>query len=461
VSKALTWGSQILPARALAKPQCVLTALWLILGVWGWLWLGPIWMSALWPTASRINDFYQDWGSARNHLIGTPVYTRHTISIPQHLGLPSNPIPSIEYNAHPPTSVLLALPLAQLNYPDAVLVWNIVSLVALLAAATIVVRELAILPRALPPMLALLAFCHPIYANIYQGQLTLVLVLLVTIIWALERSHQPAVAGLFLGAAVAIKLFPAYLAIYFAARGRLQLLLAGVLSFLALTVVTAFVLGFDTYHDYIFVVLANQAKFRSFAYNLSLAGFWHKLFDPVDETGPVEPLWFSPALACWGTLASNLVMTIVVIVMAYRASSSAQRDFAFASATTAMLLSSPVTWDFSLPLLLVPIALMARRVWTSQAGWTIAALLVILAIDWIPQNLLTELCQAGRSSRTFPWTFMLGAPSLKFYALLGTFLLGLAFFKRELRADAKLKSSTRHSFGQSACAVTHVAASPG
>jgi hypothetical protein len=28
----------------------------------------------------------------------------------------------------------------------------------------------------------LLAFCHPVYGNIYQGQLTLILVLLVTVI---------------------------------------------------------------------------------------------------------------------------------------------------------------------------------------------------------------------------------------------------------------------------------------
>jgi hypothetical protein len=58
-------------------------------------------------------------------------------------------------------------------------------------------------------------------------------------------------------------------------------------------------------------------------------------------------------------------------------------------------------------------------------------LAVVLAIDWIPQNMLKELAQVGRSPNAFPWTFMLGIASLKFYALLGTFALGLSAFQAE------------------------------
>ncbi len=369
------------------------------------------------------------------------------------MGLPSNPVPSIEYNAHPPTSVLLALPLAQLDYPDAVLAWNVSSLIALLASMVITARELGISLTAVPPTVALLAVCHPVYGNIYQGQLTLILAFLVTTIWALERSNRPCTAGLFLGAAAAVKLFPAYLAVYYAARWQWRPLLTAAFSFLALTALTALVLGVDTYYDYIFLVLQNQAKFRSFAYNLSIAGFWHKLFDPAVETGPVQSLWFSPALARWATLVSNLAITIVVMVLARRAKSPLQRDLAFASAITAMLLVSPVTWDFSLPLLLVPFALIARCACTSHTRWITAALLLILAIDWVPQNLLTEICQTGRSSGMFPWTFMLGAPSLKFYALLSTFLLGLASIRCEMRLSTKAPCLT----GTPAGCATHAA----
>jgi hypothetical protein len=431
VSKPIARSKDELQPCSSSKADRAVIALWFILGVWGWSWLGPVWLKAMRPEPDRINDFYQDWGSARNYWVGLPIYTHHATSIPRHLGLPSNPVPSIEYNAHPPTSVLLALPLARLSYPNAVLVWNVISLVALGASLKIVANELAFPRRLLPPTLALMAFCHPIYGNIYQGQLTLILVLLVTAIWALERSGRSCWAGLLLGAATAVKLFPAYLAVYYAARGRLRPLAGAVLAFLALTTLTAIVLGWDSYHDYLHIIINSQPKFRSFAYNLSVAGFWHKLFDPVAETGPVEPLWPSPALARWGTLLTDLIVTMIVVLVTRRARTPVQRDLAFTSTVTAMLLVSPVTWDFSLPLLLVSIAVIGARVERSHARGIIVALILILTIDWIPQNILTELMRAGSSSSVFPWTFMLGAPSLKFYALWGTFVVGLVCFHAE------------------------------
>jgi Glycosyltransferase family 87 len=279
------------------------------------------------------------------------------------------------------------------------------------------------------PALASLAFCHPLYGNLYHGQLTLILVLLVTTIWALERSGRSSTAGLLLGVAAAIKLFPAYLAVYYVARGRIRPAMAAALSFLVLTLVTAFVLGMDTYHDYITIILPHQSKFRSYGYNLSIAGLWYKLFDPVGERGWMTPLWPSPALAHWGTVLSDLAITVIVATFVHRTRTSAQRELAFALVVTAMLLVSPVTWDFSLPMLLIPIAVIAHR--TGESRWMPVALTLILAIMWIPQNMLTELATAGRSLTSFSWTFMLGAPSLKFYSLLGILALGIAALQAE------------------------------
>ena len=138
----------------------------------------------------------------------------------------------------------------------------------------------------------------------------------------------------------------------------------------------------------------------------------------------IEPLWPSLAVARWGTLLSNLAITAIVATVVHRARTPTERDLAFATTVTAMLLVSPVTWDHSLLLLLVPIAVIARS--AEKSRWIPAALALILAIDWIPENTLRELAKAGRSFTVVPWTFMLGAPSLKFYALLGTFALGIA-----------------------------------
>ena len=404
------------------------TVLWLSIAVWGWVWLGPTWVGAMWPSSSRITDFYQDWGSARNHALGLPVYTHHAISIPRHLGIPADPADLITYNAHPPVAVLLILPLAQLEYKSAILVWNVISLLSLVLSLKIVVTELDVRSTVVPQTVALLAVCHPIYGNLYLGQLTLVLLLLVTMIWALVRSDRLIIAGALVGIAAAIKLFPAYLIIFFLVCGRTQALGAALLSFLGINAVAIHVLGADTYHDYLSIVLPGQAQFWSCGYNLSITGIWHKLFNPAIEGDLIRPLWLNPALARWGTVVSDVLLTLTVTRCTYRTQTRAQEDLAFGVINSAMLLVAPVTWDFTLPLLLVPIALILHWPGTIASRWIPAVLALLLIIIWIPQNTLTALIN---NNNTFNWLFMLGAPSLKFYSLVGIFTLGLITLHRE------------------------------
>jgi hypothetical protein len=411
--------------------RLVVALLWLAVGFWSWNWLGPIWVKALRPGPAQFIDFYQDWGSARNYWNGLPIYTPHSISVPRYLGLSSNPEPSIEYNVHPPTSVLLALPLGRLGYPAAALVWNMVSLSIFMISIAIVAVALSI-PRSLfLPGLALLPFCVPVLGNLQMAQITMILCFCVTAIWGLERSGRSNWAALILGAAAAIKLFPAYLALYYLAQGRVRPLLTALVSFATLTFVTALVLGLDTYRDYVTVVLPWNAEFRIIGYSLSIAGLWHKLFFPTNAGERIIPLWHSLAIARWGTLLSNLTITATVAIFAYRARTRPERDLAFATIVTAMLLVSPVTWDISLLLLFLPIAIIGRSTGNLRSKWMPATLVLIVATVWVPQLLLTSLITGGRTIEVAPPSFLLGAASIKFYALLGTLVLGLL----ALRAD--------------------------
>jgi hypothetical protein len=387
-----------------------------------------MWIAAMKPRPNQIIDFYQDWGSARNYSTGLPTYTPHTISIPRHLNHSSNSMPSIEYNAHPPTFVLLALPLAWVDYPIAVLACNVLSFLALVATLMIIASELHLPLKLLPPTLALLPLCQPIYANFQLGQLTPLIGLLIALIWALERSRwmeQSCLAGTLVGIAAAIKLFPAYVAVYYLAQIRIRPLLAAALVFLLLNSWAVLVLGIDTYYDYINVVLPYQSKFRSFGYNISIAGFWYKLFDSLGERDSIIPLWHCPMIARSGTLLSDLAITMAAIKISSQALTVTQRDFAFAAVVTAMLLVSPVTWDFSLPLLLIPLVLLTQYSLKPHANWMLGPLILIFIGIWTPQILLTKLALAGRSVVSVSWTFILGAPSLKFYAILATFALTL------------------------------------
>lgn len=231
---------------------------------------------------------------------------------------------------------------------------------------------------------------------------------------------------------VTIKLFPLYMAVYYATQRRSRPLLAVLVSILALTLITVWVLGVDSYVDYIATVLPWNSEFRIFGYNLSIAGFWHKLFHPLNEGEKIIPVWRSLVLARAGTILSNLAITIVLIAFTYRAKTSTQRDYAFTTTMTAMLLVSPVTWDTSLLLLLLPITVLACHRQNPRLDWMPVALLLILPIVWLPQPLLTTLFTGGRIITEAPPSFLLGAASLKFYALLGTFVSGLMALRLDI-----------------------------
>src|SRR5262249_7253592 len=111
-------------------------AAWGVVALLVGLWQGPSFVWSLRHGNGHLCDFVQDWASARNLLEGRPIYEAHEISLARSLGWHPDPANStfrffLEVNAHPPTAVLLALPLAALDYLDAVLAWNLISLAAL------------------------------------------------------------------------------------------------------------------------------------------------------------------------------------------------------------------------------------------------------------------------------------------------------------------------------------------
>ena len=221
-------------------------------------------------------------------------------------------------NAHPPASVLLALPLARLNFATAFLVWNLMSLAALAASLWIVQRQLKI-PigfGSLAASLALLLICFPLWEQCRLGQLTLLLLVLVTGAWAAERSGRPRLAGSLLGAATMIKLFPGFLLVYYALRGRWKVVAAGVLAVTALTGLTISALGIEAHRAYFTTVLPAIQWFQVSWNNDSLWGFWSRLFDPAPEhtrdRSLTVPLLHSPILATSLSLVSAAAISAIL-----------------------------------------------------------------------------------------------------------------------------------------------------
>ena len=122
---------------------------------------------------------------------------------------------------------------------------------------------------------------------------------------------------------------------------------------------TALVLGMDAYRDYVEKSMPAIAHFFDKWPNISLQGFWFKLFD-----GPRRQR--HPDLAC-SVAGSRLTGLGAVAVLGVLPASSGvpdrrhDLDLTFALTLVAMLLVSPITWDHYAVLLLLPGVLLWQR----------------------------------------------------------------------------------------------------
>src|SRR5262245_4953253 len=128
------------------------------------------------PSAKSPRDFFQDYASARNVLLGRPTYSRIAPSIYQ-------------FNIHPPTSVLLALPFANLEYVQSALVWNLLSLVLLAGSLALLQSELRFNGSVthLVCLTVMLGLWPPLWAHLLFGQFGIPILFLLTLAWKALR----------------------------------------------------------------------------------------------------------------------------------------------------------------------------------------------------------------------------------------------------------------------------------
>lgn len=389
------------------------------------------------PPAGVGGDITQDWLSAREYLAGRPAYGDLRDATRAHLGS-EHPDGSLRWNAHPPASVLLVLPLALLQHEDAFFVWNCLTFLLFVGAVWIVAAQLGLRGLRAAGVAAVVAVvgvtCFPLRQQVSWSQFSAPLAFLITVAWTADRNGRWRIAGAAVGLAAALKLFPAFLLLYFAASGKWRTVVAALVTGLAVNAVAAAVLGFDAYRAYATdAVPAVAAKYGATWTNLSVAAFWLRLFDPNLPSGVIA-LADAPIVGRALALAARVAVVAAVGWVAWRSCGTGQRpvsqnDLAFASAVVGMVLVSPISWAHSLVMLVVPVGVLLRAthgVWR----WPLFVCLVLL---WLPDTFVTglvfgrELAEALVTPNPRPLMLaenLLGT-SVPHYALAGLFLLTL------------------------------------
>jgi Glycosyltransferase family 87 len=389
--------------------------------------LGLAWN--LWPATHPYRDLTQDWLSTRCFFNGLSIYTPHSESAPKFLG--ETPNWDVRVNAHPPTSVLLLLPLGLLSHPHALLVWNLLSLLLLAAAVWIVLgaRGLDCEPLYLVAAGCLLVCSTPLAAQVKTAQFNSLLALLIALVWIASRQDCGVIAGALVGCAASLKLFPGFLLLYFLGTRQWKALWVAVGTVVALHVLAVLTFGAGDVVRYFRDVVPQVSTWQSAWVNCSLTGFWSRLFNVT--TGDTRELIRAPGLARILSLLSSGLVTALVGWRVWNAQSLRDRDLAFAATVLAMLLVSPITWDHYLLMLVVPVALLWHyRADTVSVQLLLAATIAVFMVGIFPAVALWRQITLGPSPRgpyvgiASPWQ-ALGLLALPTYSLLLLLMLSL------------------------------------
>jgi arylsulfatase A-like enzyme len=398
-------------------------AFWLALLV-GALWAhGEGFVRSLRPSRGRANDFFASWANARDRLDGRPATAAAAGTLPRHLGLaePQEGRPPAQADPRPPSAVLLALPLAGLDYPEAGLVWNLVGLAALGLSLGLIVRELGLAyhPLVIVPALALALLCSPLREVLAGGHLDLLALLPLTLAWRSARRGRPGPAGAWLGLAAALRPETALLFLVFAVRRETKALATGALSLGAAALAVAVAVGLDAWPTYFGEALPRAWACRLDPTNLSLAGLW-------------GPLAVAAALGA-----------VLIVRAARRAQGPAAVDVAFGATLLLVAVVGPLTWPQNLLLLALPVALLGRAAepdWRTR--WAFRLVLVPLWLAPLPAEAVLQGWVTGSEQDTVVALSDLVRQGLPAAALLVLFVGMLRLPPRAVAAPAEAAPTT-------------------
>jgi hypothetical protein len=306
---------------------------------------------------SSTTDFLAFYQSGRQFLAGTDPYFPF--------------VSARGPNLNPPWIVLLMSQLCRAPLPVAVSLWWAFSF-ACLALTTAAIAK-AVAPGHGVAIASAMLVTQASYSNIRLGQVAWPVMLLVTLAWLADRAHRPAVCGFVLGLAIAWKPFLILFVPYLLWRREWVALTTLFIALAAAFFIGLVAMGAAGWMSWL-AALRHNVGWEAHLLNASLAGF-------VSRMSRASPLW--PPRVVWSVLAG-----LLMLVSAWRLTTSRRVDVAWAAIPLLALLISPLGWIHYLPIAAGPLSAMVRTaprpaIGLGVAGW----LLVCNPLAWmLPTN---------------------------------------------------------------------------
>jgi alpha-1,2-mannosyltransferase len=316
------------------------------------------------------HDFVQDYAAIHAIAAGRNPYEPYNDVTQQLFGGP--PHKGKLYSFHAPSSLIFFMPLLPLPYHGAFVAWGLASLAALWAICGLTLRLIGVRAWAALGALVGLALVAlpPIRENFVEGQLNVLVMAGAVAAWSAYRADRPALAGLSLGAAFALKPIPGLFFLYFLWKRQWRLLAAAAGALALLNLVGLLLAGVDGYWLYATVNYPDHAAlWPGYPDNASIRGFFTRLFGPSTWRRPAYSIP-GAALILWAL--AGLVLSTLGWLAARRRSADATAesggaggaDLDLAALAVLSLLVAPIIWPHYYVALIPPIMILAAYVTT-------------------------------------------------------------------------------------------------
>jgi hypothetical protein len=368
--------------------------------------LGLLWLLALayaarfailnLPAPPQFSDFNHYYVATLSLRRGSNPYLTSYEALGRSLGLN---LSGLNTENQPPTLLLCFEPLSRVSPYAAYWIWIGISLASLIIAACLLVgAETSLDTRQAYLFGALLFLYPPVYEHFYFANMQIAITLLIVIAMYCMRRGADRAAGLSLALAMALKAYPALLALYLVCRRQWQTLLwmviwGGVVGLLTLWGVGRVSFSF----------------LNTFGTTVSKRFLHNPAFFSIDAT--VSHLFWRGNLPL--TPAANAVRRVAIAVvelavfaLTVLATASAAPDrnwHAFSLWIPAMLLLSPIAEPHYLVLLVVPFAAIADAAARGEAEPRViysAITSYLVSFSRYPMTLMRHL---GLGSAAFFW----------------------------------------------------------
>ncbi len=287
------------------------------------------------------------------------------------------------YNANPPTTALLLLPLSGARYAVARTVWIWLNVALLAVTLLLIVRDTGLRGPAALAFICVAVASQPVEANMRQGQVYVLLLALATLIWIGLRRGSDRVAGVALGVMLAVKTAGLLLPILLLSGRRWRSLIWAGVSTVALSFTSLIWLNAATWRAYLqsLMRLRNEPDLSVSAYQ-TLPSLFRHLF-AFDSTWNPDPLTRSSLLATALTLLAFVGLLGLTLLFTR---TLGRIDLPFAALLTLSVLLSPVSLDYHYTLLLLPLAILLAESRSDRdwCVWTMVAISAALTMSNLP-----------------------------------------------------------------------------